>query len=104
MRQDQKDYFSVGMKDMMEKVLLALFGQLGATKIEEIIPSADQMVLEAVDIAYAGIFTEAELDEMVAFHEKFKDKTKISEVRVQKFIEQYMTEHEEEMKEALSKL
>lgn len=104
MRQDQKDYFSVGMKDMMEKVLLALFAQLGATKIEQIIPSADVMVSEAVDIAFGSIFTEAELDEMVEFQEKFKDKTKASEVRVQNFIEQYMKAHEDEMHEALSKL
>lgn len=104
MRQDQKDYFSVGMKDMVEKVLLALFAQTGATKVEQILPSADQMVSEAVDIAFAGIFTEAELDEMQAFQEKFQDKTKTSEVRIQKFIEQYMKEHEDEMHEALSKL
>lgn len=104
MRKDQKDYFSVGMKDMVEKVLLALFAQLGATKVEQIIPSVDEMVSEGVDIAYGAIFTEAELDEMQALQEKFKDKIKTSEVRVQKFIEQYMKEHEDEMQEALSKL
>ncbi len=104
MRQDQKEHFSIGMKASMEKILLAIFSGSGATKIEQIIPSADEMTSEAVDVAFGSVFSEEELDQIIDFEKKLKDKTTLSQKRVEAFIEQYMKEHEDELHEALSKL
>lgn len=103
MRQDQVEAFRPFCSNIVNKMLAAIFGELGITSVEDMVPNSDKFITGMIESMYGEDFTEQEIDEIIAFNLKYKDKVDSANVRSEEFINKFFTENQEEIEEMIIK-
>lgn len=93
MRKDQIESLKPFCQEIVDKILFAVFGELGVTKTSDIVPNADEFLSEMVKSTYGADFSEKDIDEVIAFNIKFKDKNKLGGIRSEAFVNKYFQEN-----------
>lgn len=103
MREDQIEYLKPVCQKITDKILVAIFGDLGVTKTSDIIPNCDEFLDGMVKSMYSEIFTIDEIDEVINFNKKFEHKNTSASIRSEQFIENYFKENQKVMEAMLGK-
>lgn len=103
MRKDQIELLKPFCEEVVDKILVAIFGELGITKTSDIVPNSGEFLSEMVKSTYGADFSEEEIDEVIAFNVKFKDKNKLGGVRSEAFVNKYFQDNEKVIQAMLEK-
>ena len=103
MRQDQIEAFKPVCEGIVNKIMVAIFGELGVTSVADILPNPEELIVGMIKSMYGEGFTEHDVDEIITFNLKYKDKVDAASVRSEEFINKYFTENQEEIEKMLIK-
>ncbi len=100
MRDDQIEAFKPICEGIVNKILSAIFG---VTCVADILPNPEELIVGMIKSMYGEGFTEQDVDEIIAFNLKYKDKVDAAAVRSEEFINKYFTDNQDVIETMLVK-
>lgn len=103
MRDDQIEAFKPICEGIVNKILSAIFGGIGVTCVADILPNPEELIVGMIKSMYGEGFTEQDVDEIIAFNLKYKDKVDAAALRSEEFINKYFTDNQDVIETMLIK-
>lgn len=94
MRDDLIEAFKPICEGIVNKILSAIFGEIGVTCVADILPNPEELIVGMIKSMYGEGFTEQDVDEIIAFNLKYKDKVDAAALRSEEFINKYFTDNQ----------